>query len=179
MISSEMRRAVSEGSWSTYPGAAADPHAGRTEFGDDGCSLSADPSTRVVGLGAVCGLNSPVADNDGRSGQSFWVSEFALLADGRRVILHEERGFSCSRTLGTMGARPVGVRFGHTADSITRDVLSVVLPDEGDDCQDDHPWSWLAELARSRGLNVGAGDLLGLPYEVVFTANLKHWLLPS
>jgi len=166
---------VSEGGWwSTYPGAAADPHQGRTEFGDDGCSLSADPSIRVVGLGAVCGLSPPVADNDGRSGQSFWVSEFALLADGRRVILHEERGFSISKVLG--GGVPVA--FGFTADSITRDVLNVVLPDE-DDCHDDHPWSWLAELARSRGLNVGAEDLLGLPYEVVFTANLNHWLLPS
>jgi hypothetical protein len=32
------------------------------------------------------------------------------------------------------------------------------------------------ELARSRGLNVTADDLRALPYDVVFTDELRGWL---
>lgn len=120
----------------------------------------------MVGLGAICGLTPRVGD-DGRS-QSFWVSEFALLANGRRIVLHEERGF-------TIGSPSGDVRTGLTPDAITQNVLNVVLPDD-DKCPYDHPWSWLAELSRNRGLDVGAEDLQGLPYEVVLAESVTEWL---
>ncbi len=134
--------------------------------------MRSDSSSRVVGLGAICGLGTRGFDDDGRS-QSFWVSEFARLANGRRVILHEDRGF----TIG-IGSGAGAVQDCLTPDIITRNALSVVLPDD-DECEEDHPWSWLAELARTRGLDVTAEDLQRLPYEVVLTEGLTRWLSPS
>jgi hypothetical protein len=46
--------------------------------------------------------------------------------------------------------------------------LNVVLPDD-DDSEEDHPWEWLAELARERGLSVAAEHLRNLPYRVELT----------
>jgi hypothetical protein len=130
---------------------------------------------RVVGLGAVCDLRPPhsAAARD----RSFSVAEFATLEDGRRVTLHEARGF-------TLGARSTGepgpqeLREHLTLEHLTRNVLNVVLPDD-DESGEEHPWDWLAGLARERGLNVTADDLRDLPYEVVFTDELRRWLSAS
>ena len=124
----------------------------------------------MVGLGAICGIVPRGDDDDGRS-QSFWVSEFALLSNGLRVILHEERGF-------TIGSNFGDVKGSLTSETIARSVLNVVLPDD-DDCGDEHPWSWLAELARNRGLVANAEDLRGLPYDVVLTEGVSRWLASS
>jgi hypothetical protein len=130
---------------------------------------------RVVGLGAICDLR-PQRSDEARS-QSFSVSEFVTLEDGRRVILHEDRGFTLG--LGSSGESGSGdIREHETLESLTRDVLNVVLPDD-DECAEDHPWSWLADLARARGLNVTAEDLRGLPYEVIFTDKVRRWLAPA
>lgn len=148
------------GGWHAHPD-AVDYHA----------SLPPVEPGRVVGLGAICDLG-PQRVDDARS-QGFSVSEFVTLEDGRRVILHEGRGFTIGgRSSGESRARDI--RWHETRDSITRDVLNVVLPD--DDCAEDHPWSWLAELARARGLDVTADDLRGLPYEVVLTDEVTRWL---
>ena len=74
------------GGWAPYP-VSSDPHPGRTELGDDGAAVVA--AVPVVGLGAICGVHEGHFD-EGRS-QHFWVSEFARLADCRRVILHDDR----------------------------------------------------------------------------------------
>jgi hypothetical protein len=37
----------------------------------------------------------------------------------------------------------------------------------------------LADLARARGLNVSANDLRSLPYEVIFTDEVRRWLAPA
>lgn len=127
------------GGWQAHPDAARpEPTPGPVEPG------------RVVGLGAICDPRPP-----GDRSLSFAVSEFVSLADGRRVILHRERGFTVSGT-------------GATGDSIVRDVLNTVLPDD-DGAGEDHPYAWLAELARARGLDVTADDLRPLPYEVILT----------
>jgi hypothetical protein len=151
-----------EGSWSAHPH-AIDDHAQRPVVGD---ALEPALSFRVVGLGD---LRTPGFDDEHT--QSFSVSEFVLLENGRRVILHEDRGF-------TIGSGAGAIRDYETPDSITQDVLNVVLPDD-DESEDDHPWSWLAELARARGLDVTAEDLQGLPYEVILTDNVTRWLAPS
>lgn len=130
---------------------------------------------RVVGLGAICDLRPPRSDQAGS--QSFSVSEFVALEDGRRVILHEDRGF-------TVGLRSTGksdpgdLREHETLESLTRDVLNTVLPDDEEPAED-HPYSWLADLARARGLNVTADDLRSLPYEVIFTDKVRRWLSPA
>src|SRR4051812_22653799 len=124
-----------------------------------------DAETRhVVGLGAICDL---VESIDGGRTKRFSVSEFADLDDGGRVILHDERGF----TIGWVGLDPEdatgvgGVR--ESAGALENHVLNVVLPDEDDG--EEHPWDWLAGLARARGLEVSADDLRPLPYRVLFT----------
>src|SRR4051812_18045130 len=66
--------------WRAYPGAKVRANLPPVEPG------------RVVGLGAICDLD-PRTPDKARS-QSFSVSEFATLEDGRRVILHEDRGFT-------------------------------------------------------------------------------------
>jgi hypothetical protein len=150
-----------EGGWHAHPD-AVDAHA----------DLPPVEPGRVVGLGAVCDLR-PQRFDEARS-QSFSVSEFVTLEDGRRVILHEDRGFTIGwRSSGESGSGDV--RRHETLESLTRDVLNVVLPDD-DECAEDHPWSWLADLARARGLNVTADDLRGLPYEVIFTDEVRRWL---
>jgi hypothetical protein len=154
------------GSWSEHPD-AIDDHAERAVV--DGV-LEPGPSSRVIGLGAICDLRTPGLDDE--HSQSISVGEFVLLENGRRVILHQDRGF-------TIGSGVVAVRDYETPDSITQDVLNVVRPDDNDECEDDHPRSWLAELARARGLDVTAEDLEGLPYEVILTDSVTRWLAPS
>lgn len=159
---------MSDSAW----GWSALPHTGQVEVerapveaGPEGA-----PSLRVVALGALCDVRPPLHDE---RRQSFSVSEFALLHNGRCVILHEDRGF-------TVGAPPGqgDVRAYETAESVERDVLNVVLPDD-DDSGEEHPWSWLAELARASGLDVTADDLRVLPYEVVLSDGVKRWLRAS
>jgi hypothetical protein len=124
-----------------------------------------------VGIGAICDLE-PQRLDDARS-QSFAVSEFVMLEDGRRVILHEDRGFTIGIPPRESGS--ADIRDHETSDSITHDVLIAVLPDD-DDPGEDHPWPWLADLARARGLDVTAEDLRGLTYEVILTDDVTRWL---
>jgi hypothetical protein len=154
-----------EEGWREHPDAIED-HAARPAVDD---VLEADSSFRVIGLGAICDLRTQGFDDE--HSQHFSVSEFVLLENGRRVILHKDRGF-------TIGSGAGAVRDYETPDSITHDVLNVVLPDD-DECEDDHPWSWLAKLARARGLDVTAEDLQRLPYDVILSANVTRWLGPS
>ena len=154
-----------EGRWSPYPGAV-----------DNRMDLSPVAPGRVVSLGAICDL-LPQRDGDPWT-QDFSVSEFVTLDDGRRVILHKDRGFSL-RLISTGGMPPADdVTLHETRDGITQQVLNVVLPDD-DESPEEHPWSWLAELARARGLDVTAYDLRGLPYEVVLADALARWLAPG
>jgi hypothetical protein len=129
---------------------------------------------RVVGLGAICDLD-PRTPDKARS-QSFSVSEFVTLEDGRRVILHEDRGFTIG--LGSSRETTADLRRGLTLEVLTRQALNVLLPDD-DVPAEAHPYSWLADLARARGLNVTADDLRSLPYEVTFTDEVRRWLAPA
>jgi hypothetical protein len=61
------------------------------------------------------------------------VHEFAVLDDGRRLALHQDRGFSTSATY-------------MTAEHAERSVLTTVLPDDAEVTDEDHPWEWLASL---------------------------------
>src|SRR4051794_17000294 len=95
----------------------------------------------VVGLGAICDYRS--GGKMPHRSVSFWVGEFVVLNGGQRILLHQERGFTSSFTLGGK----VGTWDGFTRESIKESVLIVVLPDD-DESPDNHPWAWLAELTR-------------------------------
>ncbi|WP_143740282.1 hypothetical protein, partial [Micromonospora echinospora] len=142
-----------EAGWRPYPGAYRAPtNLPRVEPG------------RIVGLGATCDLARAYPEDV--CTRSFIVSEFVKLEDGRRVLLHAERGLTLTaRSTGAPGGGAIPLH--ETRDSLTQDVLTVVLPDD-EESGEEHPWSWLAELAQARGLEVTADDLRGLPYEVVF-----------
>ena len=152
---------VVDGVWLAYPGARDGEAAFRLPPVEPG---------RVVGLGLICDLDQVNADTQG-----FEVSEFVTLDDGRRVLLHDGgRGFGLAvRSTGDW--TPGDVRWRLTLEMLTHDALMVVLPDDDDD-PEPHPWSWLSDLARARGLDVTADELRALPYDVVFTDELRRWL---
>jgi hypothetical protein len=127
---------------------------------------------RVVGVGAFCDLRSQHPNHP--FSQSFSVSEFVTLDDGRRLILHEARGFTIG--WGSTAARgSADVSAGETRESLTRSVLNAVLPDD-DEVVDEHPWSWLASLAQARGLDVTTESMRTLPYEVTLSDRAEQWL---
>jgi hypothetical protein len=117
----------------------------------------------LVRLGALADMD-PARNGDPRR-QEIRVSEFIDLQDGRRLILHAERGY-------VFEIRPDGDIWEHaTVESVTRDVLNVVLPDEP--ATEEHPYEWLAERARARGVPVTPDDLRRLPYVVELTDRLR------
>jgi hypothetical protein len=112
----------------------------------------------VVGLGAW----SELARRDQR-GMDINVEEFAILDDGRRLLLHQERGFSTSAT--------------HmSAEHAERDVLTTVLPDDAEVTGEEHPWEWLASLICDQGVTVSPEELKSVPYVVEFGPRLSALL---
>ena len=150
------------GVWSAHPKGADHP------VGDPNGGDLAEParSDRVVGIGAICDFRTG-GPEPGPS-QSFSVSEFVVLEDRRRVVV-DHRGFTLGSNVGT-------VRAGLTPQVMSQQVLNVVLPDD-DECEDEHPWSWLAELARNHGIEVTADELKELQYQVILTDRVTPWLV--
>jgi hypothetical protein len=107
----------------------------------------------------------------GIGGDLLDVHEFADLDDGRRLTLHEERGFTISLRASTGPAPSDRWRY-LTLEQLKRDVLTTVLPDD-DDTQDQHPWEWLAGLLHFHGVEATADELRGLSYIVVFSERLR------
>jgi hypothetical protein len=115
--------------------------------------------TTVVGLGAWCEYVPPDRAQASPGSACFDVAEFAVLDDGRRLVLHQERGFAVSRS--ATGDPWTWL----TAEGITSDVLTTVLPDE-DDAADEHPYDWLCRLLSQRGVEVSVEELRAVPYVV-------------
>jgi hypothetical protein len=128
--------------------------------------------TAVVRLGAECDLTRESGPE-----VSFGVSEFADLADGRRLVLRADRGFT-SRLHGP-GADQPGAAWRHeTLAGLAADVLATVLPDDAEETGEDHPWEELAGLLRDRGVAVPAAELRHVPY-VVELSNRVRARLPA
>ena len=100
---------------------------------------------------------------------SFRVQEFAELSDGRRITLHDERGYS------TSGPEDPW-RF-QTPESIEVDVRTAVLPD--DDDGEEHPWAWLVELLHAHGVDASTEQLKQVPYRVELSPRLQAKLQDS
>ncbi|HLI51234.1 MAG TPA: hypothetical protein VKU87_05525 [Thermomicrobiaceae bacterium] len=82
------------------------------------------------------------------------VRQVVDLEDGRRVLLHNVDPFGA----------------GLAPDYIRQSVLNLVLPDDDEEAlREAHPWKDLAQRARSLGIDVTAGELKTLRYEVVLT----------
>lgn len=146
----------------------SDPHPAHSAVGDDGHVLDATQQDfHPVGLRAICGLRERRLENARRS-IDCWVGEFVLLSNGRRVILHDDRGF----TLGIPNGSFEGLL---TVDDVIETVL-IVARDGKDEHRDDEAWSSLAASARARGLGAAPELLRSLPYEVVLTESLTQLL---
>jgi len=138
------------------------------------CAQPTSSDDRVVGLGAECDVVPAHRAAASPGSVSFDVREFALLADGRRAVLHEgERGFAVSGPWSGSG-HPLG---GLTAEDIRSGVLTTVLPDEDDG--EDHPWEWLAALVRAHGVRTTSGELRELPYTVELSDRVQRMLATS
>jgi hypothetical protein len=124
----------------------------------------------VVALGARCELVPPEESTASPGGVSFDVSEFAVLADGRRLTLHSERGWT-TWVRSTDQRGPLDPWIALTEDGVRQDVLNVVLPDEDDG--EPHPWKWLCELLREHGVETTTEHLKALPYAVELSDELR------
>ncbi len=125
--------------------------------------------SEVSRLGAWCDLVPEHESSASPGSVSFRVDEFAVLTDGRRLILHSgERGFGVSGPTRPSTRDPLA---GMTKQQIERDVLNTVLPDEDDGEQ--HPWEWLAALLQREGVHVVAESLKSVPYTVEFSGRLN------
>ncbi|GAA8848228.1 hypothetical protein DUHN55_25950 [Helicobacter pylori] len=88
----------------------------------------------------------------------FTVLETADLADGRRVLLSQERGWTESLILGDVAPEDAP----RVAEDIRGTAGHVLGPDEGE--ASDQQWVRLAHAAEARGLSVSPDELEAAPY---------------
>lgn len=98
------------------------------------------------------------------------IVEVAVLDDGAAVVL-SETGWS---------SMPQGISLEEywdwlTVESVTREVLTAVLPDDDND-PDPHPYDELAVVLVESGLDVTADELRAVPYEVRLSDRLRERL---
>ena len=100
----------------------------------------------------------------------------AVLDDGRRVLLLDDRGWA--EELRGPGADDVpDIWAGASADDIAKTARDVVGPDEpfGDRSYEDMAvghWATLAERIRAQGVSADADELRALPHDVVLSDRL-------
>jgi hypothetical protein len=113
--------------------------------------------------------------------QHFSALHEAVLADGRRVTLLDDRGWSgqAFRFDGST-AHPIAAPEAWssvTREEIEREARMVVGPDEAfggrsqEDMEDDH-WAHLADVLRARGITIEPAELRRLPHEVLLGERL-------
>ncbi|MGH3427380.1 MAG: hypothetical protein ACRDQZ_07390 [Mycobacteriales bacterium] len=100
----------------------------------------------------------------------------AVLEDGRRLLLLDDRGWSS--TMGGAGAKEVAdIWASMSEDEVVETARVVVGPDEPfggrsyHDMETDY-WNALAEILRAQGVVVDGSDLRQLPHEVVLSDRL-------
>jgi hypothetical protein len=126
----------------------------------------------VVRLETVTDLQRTGSDRD----MSVSARLEAVLADGRRVVLLDGRGWTSS--LRGFRADDMDVWATSSEAEIAETARAVVGPDEayGGRSQsemDAGHWTTLAETLRAEGVEAGADDLRRLPHDVVLTERLR------
>lgn len=124
-----------------------------------------------------------IADETRPSQLSFSARHDALLADGRRIVLLDDRGWSQSRicafsdTESAVPERPSSPWDGVTREDIEKTARTVVGPDSAyaeytQAEMDEGHWSYLSAALEEEGVHVGATDLRALPHEVELSDRL-------
>ena len=99
----------------------------------------------------------------------------AVLADGRRLLLLDDRGWTSS--LRGAGAEEADIWAGWSEDGIAETTRVVVGPDEPfggrsqADMETDH-WNALADKLRAQGVAIDGSELMQLPHDVVLSNQL-------
>jgi hypothetical protein len=119
---------------------------------------------------------------------SFSARLEAVLADDRRLVLLDDRGWSSSLVRTT--AEPSSAREAPdfwavtSLEEIEETASWVVGPDEPfdersqEDMERDH-WTYLAEILRQQGVHLEPEELKGLPHEVLLSERLLTLLGPG
>jgi len=127
---------------------------------------------RAVRLVTVADVAAPVDPGD----LAVSVRHEAVIADGRRIVLLDGRGFT--ESLRGPGADRLDVWTSTSEDDLARTARVVVGPDEpyGDltraDMEAGH-WETLADVLRAQGVQVDADELRRLPHDVELTDALR------
>jgi hypothetical protein len=114
---------------------------------------------------------------------SFSARHDVLLADGRRIVLLNDRGWSQSRIYFSSDSEPTmrnersSPWEGVTREHIEEAARTVVGPDEayGDHTQteaDEAHWAYLSGTLEKQGIDMDATDLRALPHEVELSDRL-------
>jgi hypothetical protein len=104
------------------------------------------------------------------------IEEFAVLADGRRVVF-DERGLSSRAHLATGEASAEQQLSWMTAEEVERLVRITVLDDDdGTEHAETHDPAWVAARLRGRGVDVAPASLAAIPYEIVLSDRLRDRL---
>lgn len=126
-------------------------------------------------MAGVIRLNTFVdtADTEDRARQMSVSARLeAVLADGQRVVLLDDRGWSGKRN---DGGDPWELE---TVEEIQREARTVVGPDEPHegrsqaDMEADH-WNALAQLLRHAGVEVSRAELAAVPHEVELSDRVR------
>jgi hypothetical protein len=128
-----------------------------------------------------------LADDGAHPGQmSVSARHEAVLADGRRLLLLDDRGWSASLRRSRVGDVPDGDSWRQdlpdiwavtSVEEIEETARVVVGPDEPfdgrsrEDMEADH-WAYLAEILRQQGVIVDALELKLIPHDVVLSERL-------
>jgi hypothetical protein len=127
-----------------------------------------------VACGSIVTLADLREDADPR-GISVSARQDAVLEDGRRLLLLDDRGWSS--TLGGVGADEADIWALTSQHEIAATTRVVVGPDEPfggrsqADMETDH-WNALAEKLRAQGVTIDGSELRRLPHDVVLSARL-------
>jgi hypothetical protein len=134
-----------------------------------------------VRMGAVTHLVTLVDVDEGNSDarqMSVSARHEAVLADGRHVLLLDDRGWTSSALMPyRAGEEQPDPWTGTTVEEIEETARVVVGPDEPpdghsqEDAEESH-WAYLADVLREEGLVVDPLELKQLPHEVVLSERL-------
>lgn len=109
-------------------------------------------------LGAACTLESEVGNQ-----LNFRLSEYAVLQDGRTLVLHSDRGLSIGVPR-TLSGEVADAWDQLTVEILERNALTALLPDDDDD--EAHPYTWFVQLLAERGVVSSEAELRRAPYRV-------------
>jgi hypothetical protein len=111
------------------------------------------------------------ADRTGARQMSVSARHEAVLADGRRVLLLDDRGWTTSGNVPDIWATT-------SVEDIEEEARMVVGPDEpfagrSQEYMDATHWAYLSEILRRHGVVVDAEELKRLPHDVLLSERLR------